>query len=109
MATKQSTVDYLLDQLSELPNVTTRKMFGEFAVYVGGKVTALVCDNQLFLKPTEAGRARIQNLKEAPAYPGAKPSFLIETDLWEDRDWLTELVLATAAQLPEPKPKKPRK
>ena len=72
-----------------------------------GKVVALVCDNQLFVKPTAAGRAVIGKPVEAPPYPGAKPHFLIDDEL-DDRDWLTTLVRATHAELPEPKPKKPK-
>jgi len=65
----------------------------------------LVCDNKLFIKPTEAGRQFIGNVVEAPPYPGAKPSFLIEEQI-EDREWISELVRITVAALPEPKPKK---
>jgi TfoX/Sxy family transcriptional regulator of competence genes len=65
----------------------------------------LICDNKLFIKPTEAGRAFIGEVVEAPAYPGAKNSFLIEDQL-EDSDWLSELVRLTVEELPEPKPKK---
>ena len=105
MATDQSTVDFILDQISEAGAVTAKKMFGEYAVYVGGKVAALVCDNRLFVKPTAAGRAYIGDAVEAAPYPGAKPYFLIE-DAIDDREWLTELVRVTAKELPEPKPKK---
>ncbi len=73
-----------------------------------GKIFALVCDNKLFIKPTEAGRGFIRNPVEAPAYPGAKMSFLIEDQL-EDRDWISELVRVTVSELPEPKPKKKKK
>ena len=41
-------------------------MFGEYAIYCDGKVTALVCDNQLFVKPMEAGRSFIGEVVEAP-------------------------------------------
>ena len=83
-------------------------MFGEYAIYCKDKVIALVCDDQLFVKPTKAGRSFIGNVVEAPAYPGAKPSFLIEDQI-EDREWLGELIARTEQELPEPKPKKKRK
>ncbi len=57
MATKQSTIDYILDQLAAVPGVSARKMFGEYALYYMGKVVALVCDDTLFVKITDAGRA----------------------------------------------------
>jgi TfoX/Sxy family transcriptional regulator of competence genes len=69
---------------------------------------ALICDDQLFVKPTSAGREFIGNVVEAPAYPGAKNSFLIE-DQVEDGEWLTNLLTATAAELTAPKPRKKKK
>ena len=59
MATRQSTIDFLLDQLADLPGVRARKMFGEYALYLDEKVVALVCDDQLFLKPTPAGNCTV--------------------------------------------------
>jgi len=56
MSTKQSTIDYLLDQLASVPDVRARKMFGEYALYCNGRVVALVCDNELFVKITDAAR-----------------------------------------------------
>ena len=108
MASDQDFVDFIVDQLANAGDITSRKMFGEYAIYCDGKVTALVCDNQLFVKPTEAGRSFIGEVVEAPPYPGAKMSFLIE-DGFENRDWISELVRITAKALPEPKPKKKKK
>ncbi len=105
MASDPGFVEYACDQLGGAGHITSRKMFGDYAVYCEGKVVALICDNQLFVKPTAAGRALIDRPVEAPPYPGAKPHFLIE-DRLDDRDWLTGLVRATYAELPEPKPKK---
>jgi TfoX/Sxy family transcriptional regulator of competence genes len=105
MASDQDFVDFIVDQLENAGDITSRKMFGEYAIYCDGKVTALVCDNQLFVKPTEAGRSFIGKVVEAPPYPGAKMSFLIEDGL-ENRDWISDLVRITAKELPEPKPKK---
>lgn len=106
MATKQSTVDYILEQLSSVSGVSAKKMFGEYAVYCGGKVVALVCDDQLFVKPTVSGKKFIGRVKEASPYKGAKPCYLISGDRWEDQDWLSELIKVSAAELPAPKPKK---
>jgi len=80
-------------------------MFGEYTVYADEKVVALVADNQLFVKPTEAGRALLGTPTEAPPYPGAKNFFLIEGQL-DDRDFMAALIAATAHALPAPKPKK---
>ena len=108
MATDLEFMEFLADQMAGAGEISYRKMFGEYAVYLGGKVVALVCDNQLFVKPTAAGRAFIGAPVEAPAYPGAKNSFLIE-DAFEDRDWISELIRITARDLPAPKPKKPKR
>lgn len=105
MASDLSFVEFVVDQIENAGQITYRKMFGEYAVYSDGKIVALICDNQLFIKPTEGGRAFIGNVVEAPAYSGAKPSLLIEEKI-EDGAWLSELVKITAKELPEPKPKK---
>ena len=105
MASSQNTVDYLLDQLSGAGQVSARKMFGEYCLYLAGKPVALICDDQLFLKPTNAGRGMMADVTEGSPYPGAKPHLLISGDLWEDREWLCQLVQVTARELPLPKPK----
>lgn len=110
MATSQSTIDFLLDQLSALPGVRARKMFGEYALYCGEKVVALVCVNQLFVKITPAGKALVgERYQEGEAYPGAKPSMLIDAEEIDDCERLSELIRVTAAALPPPKPKKPKR
>jgi TfoX/Sxy family transcriptional regulator of competence genes len=78
-------------------------MFGEFAIYCGEKVVALVCDNQLFVKPTLAGKALLGDPSLAPPYPGAKSHFLID-DL-DDAEFLSAIIAATARELPMPKAK----
>jgi TfoX/Sxy family transcriptional regulator of competence genes len=105
MATKQSTVDYVVDQLGGPDAVTAKKMFGEYGLYQDSKLVALLCDGQLFAKPTAAGRALLGSPTEAPPYPGAKPWFLISGERWDDSPWLCELFKQTAAELPLPKPK----
>jgi TfoX/Sxy family transcriptional regulator of competence genes len=107
MASDLDFIEYACDQLGGAGHITFRKMFGEAAVYCEGKVVALICDNQLFVKPTIAGRALIGMPVEAPPYPGARLHFLID-DRLDDREWLTALIRATHAELAEPKLKKPR-
>lgn len=107
MATRQATVDFIIDQLSSIEDIRARKMFGEYALYSDGKVVALVCDDTLFVKITEEGKRFVgEKYKEGIAYPGAKPSMHVDEDLLEDREWITELIGLTAAHLPAPKPKK---
>ena len=99
-------INYVIDQVDG--DVTFRHMFGGTTLYMNGKVVALVCDNQLFMKPTEGGRDYIGTVVEAPAYEGAKDSFLIE-DQVDDGEWLTGLFAITERELPAPKPKRKRK
>ena len=107
MATKQTTVDYILDQLASLGDVSARKMFGGYALYFDGKVVGLVCDDTLFVKITEGGKEFVdQHYQEGCAYPGAKASMEISGDLLEDHRWLCELISITASELPMPKKKK---
>lgn len=106
MATKQSTIDFLMDQISSLGNLRYRKMFGEYAIYYTEKVVAFVCDDQLLIKPTVAGKAFIGTVDEAPPYPGAKMYYRIDQDLWENREWMMKLLVTTANELPFPKPKR---
>ncbi len=105
MATSESTIDYLLDQLSDLSDVSAKKMFGEYCLYLAGKPIGLVCDEQLFLKPTNVARAMISDVVEGSPFPKARPHILVTADFWEDGDWLSKLVQATANELPVPKPK----
>ncbi len=108
MASDQDFVDFVLEQIQGAGHIVAKKMFGEYGVYSDGKIFALVCNNTLYIKPTERGRAYMGTPKEAPPYPGAKNYFLIEDNI-ENSEWLSELVRLSAKELPEPKPKKRKK
>lgn len=105
MASDQSFVEYVADQIDAECGVTWKKMFGEYGLFSAGKMFGVICDNRLFIKPTVEGRAYIGEVVEAPPYPGAKPSYLVE-DRMDDGPWLSELVRITAAALPAPKPRR---
>ena len=107
MASDKKFVEYVIEQMEQAGNITYRQMFGGHTLYCGGKVVALICNNKLFVKPTTAGREFIGKVKLSPAYPGAKPSFLIEAKI-EDAEWLSELIKITEKELPKPKTKKKR-
>ena len=109
MATQQRTIDYLIEQASGAGTVSAKPMFGEYGVYVDGKMIGSVCDDQLFVKPTASGRVHAEPVSDVPPYPGAKPQMLIEADRWDDAEWLGELLRVTAAELPTPKPRKPKR
>jgi DNA transformation protein and related proteins len=105
MASDLNFVEYVRDQINGAGEVSFKKMFGEYAIYYDNKVVALVCDNQLFVKPTVSGRSLIEQVVEAPPYPGAKSYFLIGEQL-DNREWISNLIQLTASELPVPKPKK---
>lgn len=106
MATSAEIINFLIDQLSGLQQLSTRRMFGEYCIYVAGKPVGFVCDDQLYLKITPAGRELAPALSEGFPYPGAKAYLLVTADRWEERDWLVALILATHSDLPEAKPRK---
>jgi TfoX/Sxy family transcriptional regulator of competence genes len=110
MASKQGTVDFIIEQMTEAGAVSAKKMFGEYGLYLSGKLFGLVCDDQLFIKPTLNGRAFLgDRVTEAAPYPGAKPCFLIPGDAWEEGKRLSKLVRMTVDQLPPPKKKPSRR
>lgn len=98
-------IRYVCDQIDTACEVSYRHMFGGTTLYSKGKVVALICDDQLFVKPTQAGRDYIGDVTEAPAYEGSKNFFLVEDEI-DDSDWLSELIRRTEQELPSPKPRK---
>ncbi|BDU77631.1 TfoX/Sxy family protein [Mesoterricola sediminis] len=108
MATSERTMTFLVDQLQEAGPVSAKKMFGEYGLFLDGRMFGIIADEQLFFKPTEAGRRLFPEAPYAAPYPGAKPCMCIPPERWDDPDWLAPLARATAAELPLPKPKKPK-
>lgn len=111
MASQQNFVDFIIDQIKDQSRVRYKKMFGEYALYYDNKVVALVCDNQLFIKPTEAGKNFIEEnskLVEGNPYPGSKLWLLIEDEI-ENSEFINELLEITSKELPAPKLKAKKK
>jgi len=77
MASKQSTVDNIVEKIRSSGAVVSKKMFGEHAIYCNGRVVAFVCDDKLFVKPTLQGKEFIKKFTERPPYEGAKPYLFI--------------------------------
>lgn len=98
MACTPDFVQYVADQCAGAGEIKARKMFDDYALYADGKLFALLCDDALYVKPTEAGRALLPSVDLRPPYPGAKPHFLIENV--DDRAFLAALVRATCSALP---------
>ncbi len=102
MATRPET---LLPILDAIPGATARKMFGEYALYYGGRTVALVCDDTLFFKALPEVAALLPGAVTGSPYPGARPHLI--ADPWiDDPETLTEAARTLLRLLPEPKPKK---
>lgn len=97
-------VQYIADQCAGAGMITTRKMFGDCAIYCDGKIFGLICDDHFYLKPTEAGRAMLRCVELRPPYKGAKDYFYI-ADV-DDRAYLSNLVRETCKELPMPTSRK---
>ena len=104
MASNSDLVQYIVDQCAGAGEITAKKMFGDYGIYCDGKIFGLICDDNFYLKFTNAVRPllRVEDLR--PPYEGAKDYFYI-ADI-DDRDYLSMLVRETCKVLPEPKPKK---
>ena len=106
MASHQDFVDYVAEQLREAGTIRSRKMFGEYGLYCDNIFFAVICDDQLFIKITQAGDAAFPDLPKAPPYEGARDYFRVE-DV-DDRYTMTALTRLTCLALQD-QPKKRRK
>lgn len=106
MASSREFVAFVEEQLSDLGEIKTRPMMGEYLLYFRGKLVGDICDNRLLVKPVPAALELLPNAPHEPPYPGAKDMLLVEE--LDDRDFLCKLFLAMYDQLPEPKKKKPK-
>lgn len=107
MASSNDLVQYIVDQCSDAGEITARKMFGDYGIYCNGKIFGLICDDCLYVKPTDSGRALLRSVVMRQPYEGAKDYFLVE-DI-DNREYLSILVRETCKELPMPKPKKSKK
>lgn len=79
MASDPGFVEFVRDQIDLGPELTCKRLFGEWGLWLHGKIVALVCDDQLLLKPTDAGHKLLGGEPPTvPPYPGAKPWLLVE-------------------------------
>lgn len=106
MASSKDFVNFILEQLSDLDNISHRSMMGEYIIYFRGKIAAYICDNRLLVKPVPSAVALMPEATFEPPYDGAKDMLLVE-DI-ENREFLTKLFLAMYDELPEPKKRKPK-
>lgn len=97
MACNPDLVQYIADQCADAGDISFKKMFGDYGIYCTGLLFGLVCDNCLYVKPTQAGREILPDVEMRPPYEGAK-DYLYISD-FDDKDLLSRLVKATCTDL----------
>lgn len=106
MASSQSIVDCIVEQMSRGHDTRAKKkMFEDYGLYCNDISIGVVCDDHLFLRITNKGKALLPDAEEVPLSSGAKPHVLGAGDVLEYLDRLTDIAARTAAALP-PKPKR---
>ena len=104
MASSKDYLDYILDQLSGLDDISYRAMMGEYIIYYRGKVVGGIYDDRFLVKPVKAAKAMMPDADLELPYEGAKEMLLV--DDVENREFLRELLEAMYDELPAPKKKK---
>ena len=104
MASSKEYLEFVLEQLSELDDITYRAMMGEYIIYYRGKVAGGIYDDRFLVKPVKAARELMPNARLETPYEGAKDMLLV--DELEDREFLKRLFEAMYEELPAPKKKK---
>ena len=97
MASNEDFVLYIIDQCSGAGEISVRKMMGDYCIYCDGVIFGLVCDNNLYIKETDAGREVLREIDLRVPYPGSKEHFYI-ADV-DDREYLSEIVRVTMPAL----------
>ncbi len=103
MASSKEYLDFILEQLSELDDVTYRAMMGEYIIYYHGKIVGGIYDDRFLVKPTKSAVEMMPNADTELPYDGAKEMLLV--DDVDNKDFLRELLEAMYEELPAPKMK----
>lgn len=101
MASSKEYLDFILDQLSGLDEITYRAMMGEYIIYYRGKIVGGVYDDRFLVKPTKSAVKMMPDADKELPYEGAKEMLLV--DNVENREFLQELLEAMYEELPAPK------
>ena len=103
MASSKEYLDFVLDQLSELDEITYKAMMGEYIIYYRGKIIGGIYDDRFLVKPVKAAKSMMPDAESELPYPGSKEMLLV--DNIDDRDFLRELLERMYDELPLPKNK----
>ena len=104
MASSQNYLEFILEQLSGLNDITYRQMMGEYIIYYRDKIVGGIYDDRFLVKPVKSAREKMPDAPMQLPYEGAKEMILV--DNVDNRDFLTGLVSAMFDELPEVKTKK---
>lgn len=104
MASSKEYMNFILDQLSELEQITCRSMMGEYIIYYNGRIAAYICDDRLLIKPVPSAKTLMPDARYESPYQGAKDMLLVE-DV-DNKEFLTDLFKSIYDELPVPKDKK---
>ena len=101
MASSKEYLEYVLEQLSKLEDVSYRAMMGEYILYYKGKVIGGIYDDRFLVKPTKSAVKMMPDAKNELPYEGAKGMLLVD-DI-DNKDFLKDLLEAMYEELPNPK------
>ena len=104
MASNKEYLDFILDQLSGLDDISYRTMMGEYIIYYRGKIVGGIYDDRFLVKPSKSAVSMMPGAGMELPYKGAKEMLLV--DNVENREFLQELLEAMYDELPAPKKKK---
>ncbi len=101
MASDKRYLEYVLDQMSSLNDITYRAMMGEYIIYYQDKVVGGIYDDRFLVKPTESAKRLMPDARLELPYEGAKEMLMV--DNIDDRDFLCALIRSVADELPAAK------
>ena len=104
MASSKEYLEYILEQLSDLDDITYRAMMGEYIIYYRGKIIGGIYDDRFLVKPVKSAMEMMPDASMELPYEGAKEMILV--DDVEDRDFLSELLESMYEELPAPRKKR---
>lgn len=104
IASSKEYLVFILDKLSEIPEISYRAIMGEYILYYHGKLIGGIYDNRFLIKPTKSATALLPEARLELPYDGAKKMLLV--DHLDDKALLSRLLQAVYEELPEPKKKR---
>ncbi|MEG2669740.1 MAG: transcriptional regulator [Oscillospiraceae bacterium] len=102
MATNQDYIEYICEQIADSYDVTYRKMFGEYMIYINSKPLLTVCDNIVYVKILDCIKDLMIDAEVGEPYKGAKPHYILDV---ENREFAKQVIMVLEENTKPPKPK----